>query len=148
MHAETVTKTTPAFERLVLFDGECAVCDATVQFMLDRDREGRFHYAPLQGDTAQEIMARHPEIPRDLDSIIFVEKRPDGTEQVTWHSTAILKMAAGLGGAWGALSALRVVPWWLRDPFYRGFAAIRYRVFGKLESCRMPEPEWEQRFLP
>jgi predicted DCC family thiol-disulfide oxidoreductase YuxK len=148
MQAESLTTAESDVERLVLFDGICAVCDATVQFLLDHDPEGRFHYAPLQGDTAQAVLARHPEIPRDLDSIIFVEKRPDGTEQVSWHSTAILRMAAGLGGPWGWLHALRIVPRWLRDPFYRGFAAVRYRVFGKLESCRMPEPEWEQRFLP
>ena len=148
MHAEPATNVEPEFERLVLYDGVCAVCDATVQFLLDRDTEGLFHFAPLQGDTAQAVLARHPEVPRDLDSILYVEKRPAGTEQVSWHSTAVLRMVAELPGGWQLLGALRVVPWWLRDPFYRGFAAVRYRVFGKLEACRLPEPEWEPRFLP
>jgi predicted DCC family thiol-disulfide oxidoreductase YuxK len=133
--------------RVVLFDGVCAVCDATVQFVLDRDPEGRFHFAPLQGPTAAEVFARHPEIPKGLDSILLVETDPSGVERVTWHSTAILRLCAGLGGAWGALGALRFVPALLRDPFYRAFAAIRYRVFGTLESCRIPKPEEASRFL-
>ncbi|MFK7929184.1 MAG: thiol-disulfide oxidoreductase DCC family protein [Myxococcota bacterium] len=134
------------FTRLVLFDGECAVCDATVQFVLDRDPEGRFHFAPLQGETAQAVLSRHPIIPRDLDSLIFVQRRPDGSEAVSWHSAAVIGIAEGLGGGFALATALRAIPSFLRDPFYRGFAAMRYKLFGRNDSCRMLEPEWEARF--
>lgn len=133
--------------RVVLFDGVCAVCDATVQFVLDRDPAGTFHFAPLQGPTAAAVIARHPEIPPKLDSILLVETAPDGTERVTWHSAAILGLATGLGGGWRVFGIFRLVPAFLRDPFYRAFAAVRYRVFGQLESCRMPKPGEETRFL-
>lgn len=138
----------PVFERLVLFDGVCAVCDATVQWILDHDPERRFHFAPLQGPTAAEVLARHPEIPANLDSIVFIEVGPGGVERATWHSTAILRMASALRAPWRWLAVFLVVPRFLRDPFYRAFAAIRYRVFGKLESCRLPDPGTEDRFLP
>lgn len=143
-HAEPVE---PDFQRLVLFDGVCAVCDASVQWILDHDPDGLFHFAPLHSDLAQSILARHPELPDKLDSIVLVEKRPDGTERVSWYSAAILSIAARLGLPWSLVAAARVVPQGLRDPFYRGFAKVRYRVFGKLDRCRLPEPEWESRFL-
>jgi predicted DCC family thiol-disulfide oxidoreductase YuxK len=137
-----------AFERLVLFDGVCAVCDATVQWILDHDPDGLFHFAPLQGETAAAVLARHPELPADLDSIVLIEVGAGGAERASWHSAAILRIAGSLRAPWRLLSVFQVVPWFLRDPFYRGFAAIRYRVFGKLESCRMPDPGTEDRFLP
>lgn len=140
--------TTPAFERLVLFDGVCAVCDATVQWILDHDPDNKFHFSPLQGETARAVLDRHPEIPEDLDSIILVWRLSDGSEQVAWYSTAMLNIAGELPAPWRYLTVFRVVPRVLRDPFYRGFASIRYRVFGKFESCRMPDPEVEERFLP
>lgn len=93
------------------------------------------------------VLARHPELPRDLDSLVLVDQRPDGSEVVTWHSSAVIGIAERLGGGWALASALRVIPAVLRDPFYRAFAAVRYKVFGRLDSCRIPEADWEARFL-
>lgn len=137
----------PSFERLVLYDGVCAVCDRTVQFILDHDPEGRFHFAALDSDIARRVLARHPEIPEDLDSIIVIERLPDGSERASWHTTATLRIAESLPAPWRWARAGLLVPRVLRDPFYKGFAAVRYRVFGRLDSCRIPEPEWESRFL-
>jgi len=134
-------------ERLLLFDGVCAVCDATVQWVLDRDPGALFHFAPLQGETAASVLARHPELPANLDSLVLVERLPDGTERISWYSTAILRVAAELPAPWSWLRAALIVPAIVRDPFYRAFAKVRYRVFGKLESCRVPEPDTQDRFL-
>lgn len=134
--------------RLLLFDGVCAVCDATVQWVLDHDPAGAFHFAPLQGETAAAVRARHPEWPSELDSLVLVEQTPSG-ERLTWHSDAIVGLGRGLGGLYGALAAIaRLYPRWFRDPAYRTFARIRYRVFGRLEACRIPEPAQAARFLP
>ncbi|MCB9673641.1 MAG: DUF393 domain-containing protein [Alphaproteobacteria bacterium] len=132
-------------DRLVLFDGDCAVCDRTVQFLLDRDPEGRLAYAPLQGDAASGILERHPWL-RDLDTLVFVEQTPDG-ERVSVHSHAVFGIMGELPGAWSTLRALKWVPRPLTDAGYRAFAAIRYRVFGRVEECRIPKPDEMARFL-
>lgn len=137
----------PLPRHLVLFDGVCAVCDASMQWLLTHDTGGRLHYAPLQGPTATAVRGRHPEIPASLDSIVFVTQGPQG-EQVSWHSGAILDIAAGLPAPWRWARWLRWIPAPLRDIAYRAFAAARYRVFGKLESCRIPTPDQATRFLP
>ena len=133
-------------ERLVLFDGECAVCDATVQFLLDRDPDGVLHYAPLQGETAAGIVARHPWL-ADLDTLVLIENA-GADERVRVHSHAIFHMLRALGGPWSAVSWLRMVPQPLTDLGYRTFAALRYRLFGRLEECRIPRPEEVGRFHP
>src|SRR5688500_9873690 len=133
--------------QLLLFDGECAMCDATVQWVLDHDRKGVFSFAPLQGETAKAVVARHPELPPTLDSLILVQQTPGG-ELVRYHSDAVLGLARGLGGAWRVLGAVRLLPRFLRDPWYRMLARNRYRLFGKLEGCRVPQPGEAERFLP
>mgnify|MGYP002039438577 CR=1 FL=1 len=144
MSSATEREELPPF--LLLFDGECAVCDRTVQFLLDRDPTGKLSFAPLQGSTAQAVKARHPEWPDDLDSLVLVIQRPEG-EQLLFYSTAVLRAVGELGGVLGALCrAILLLPRILRDPLYRAFARIRYRVFGKVEACRLPRPGEAERF--
>src|SRR5262245_17251873 len=54
---------------IVLFDGACAFCNRAVDWLLRRDPEGRLRFAPLQGETAARLRARHPEIPAALETI-------------------------------------------------------------------------------
>lgn len=133
---------------LVLYDGLCGFCDATVSWLLRHDPEGRFRFAPLQGETAAALLARHPEVPADLDSIILVEAGPDGAERLSWHSTAAFRIGARLDQPWRALSWLRVLPRFLTDLGYRAFARIRYYIWGRREACRIPTPAERTRFLP
>ncbi|MES2641522.1 MAG: DCC1-like thiol-disulfide oxidoreductase family protein [Myxococcota bacterium] len=142
------SSTTPALTGpIVLYDGLCGFCDASVQWILRTDTSARYRFAALQGDTAAAILARHPEIPQGLDSILLVE--PDGTgERVSWHSAAIFRLCAGLPGPWRALAWLGFLPRFLTDLGYRAFARIRYLVWGRRESCRIPSPGERARFLP
>lgn len=133
---------------VVLYDGECGVCDASVSWLLAHDPAGRFRYAPLQGDTAAELRARHPELPADLDSVVYVEPLPEGGERLSWRSEALFRIARNLPGAWRALAWLAVFPRALTDLAYRAFAHIRYLVAGRKEACRVPSVAERRRFLP
>ena len=136
----------PLPPRLILFDGICAVCNSGMRWILDHERPGTFHYAPLQGDTAAGIRARHPEWPDALDSIVYVEQTPDG-ERISWHTDALLHICAALPAPWSWLRFLRVIPAFLRDIAYRAFAAVRYRIFGTVDTCRIPQEHELARFL-
>ena len=49
---------------------------------------------------------------------------------------------------WNVLAAIaRIVPRTLRDVVYRFVARNRYRVFGKYETCMLPDPNQRHRFL-
>lgn len=136
--------TTP--ELVLLYDGECAFCDRTVQTVLRHDRVGTMKFAPLQGDFAAAVMDRHPWL-KGLDSLVLVEGPGTDRERVRVHSAAALGVARYLGGWWTLLRPLWLVPRPLRDWGYRLFARNRYRLFGKADACRVPSPAVRARFL-
>ncbi|HVU03077.1 MAG TPA: thiol-disulfide oxidoreductase DCC family protein [Polyangiaceae bacterium] len=126
---------------VVLFDGVCNVCNAAVNFIIDRDAAGKYAFASLQSDVGKKLLAEHG-VPPDLDTIALVE---DGAAYT--HSEAVLRVAKGLDGAWPLLFSLVVLPRPVRDAAYRYFAKNRYAWFGKRESCRVPTPDVRRRFL-
>jgi predicted DCC family thiol-disulfide oxidoreductase YuxK len=128
---------------IVLFDGVCNLCSRSVQFIIQRDPAGRFHFASLQSPLGEELRARLGIDPQIIDSVILLE------EGERWYkeSDAALRIARGLGGAWKALWVLRVIPRPVRDGLYRLIARNRYRWFGKQETCWLPTPELRGRFL-
>ena len=126
---------------VVLFDGRCNLCDASVRFIIDHDARDVFHFAPLQSSVADELLKDCPEA-RNTDSVVLVE----GGRCYT-HSTAALRIAGRLRGRWSLLAYLRVVPRPLRDVIYNLVARNRHRWFGRREHCRIPTPEEQRRFL-
>jgi predicted DCC family thiol-disulfide oxidoreductase YuxK len=131
----------------VLFDGVCVFCNGAVRWLLARDPHAQLRYAPLQGETAATLRARHPEIPEALETFVYVEPGPDG-ERVFLRSDALLRVLVRLGKPWRWLAVLRVLPRGLRDAAYLAFARARYRLFGRLDACALPSPDEKARFLP
>ena len=137
-----------AAERLVLFDGVCGFCHGSVRWILRRDREGRLHFAPLQGATADALRRRHPEIPASVDAIAFVHASAGG-ERVWLRSAAVFRILRELPAPWRWLAALRwLAPVALYDRVYDAFARRRFRWFGRLAACPVPPAAVRARFLP
>ncbi len=137
---------TDAPGKLVLYDGVCGLCDKSVQWLLAHDPEGALRFAPLQGPTAAAIRARHPEVPDEIATIVFVENDGAG-ERVYLRSRAAFRIAGHLPGAVRFLAWLRVFPRFLTDFVYRVVASLRYRIWGKLDQRRVPTPAERARFL-
>ncbi len=132
---------------VLLYDGLCGFCDGTVQFILRHDRRGTLKFATLQGEFARGVIERHPEL-AGVDSLVLVERdATSGEEKVYVRSAGALEVARYLGGAWQLARAVGIVPRFLRDWAYDGFARIRYRVFGRYDSCPIPTPEQRARFI-
>jgi predicted DCC family thiol-disulfide oxidoreductase YuxK len=133
---------------LVLFDGVCVLCDSSMRWLVDADRGGRLCFAPLQGETANTVFGRHPEVTGDLSSVVYVRDYGGPHETLYLRSDAAAAIFRDLGGAYRWLALFRVLPRFLRDAAYDWIAAHRYRWFGKLDACRLPEKGAENRFLP
>lgn len=128
---------------IVLFDGVCNLCNGTVQFIIDRDPEGRFAFASLQSRIARELLAAHGrDAAADPETVLLIE---DGV--VYDRSTAALRIARRLRGAARLTYPLAIVPRGVRDAMYRVVASNRYRWFGRREVCRVPTAENRGRFL-
>lgn len=127
---------------LVLYDGVCGFCNASIQFIVKRDPLREFHFAPLQGETAAALRLRHPEIPTDIDTVVLVEG-----PNVYLRSDAAFRIAARLPGPVSWLRWFGVLPRFVTDFGYGIVAAVRYRLFGKLETCPIPSKAQRSRFL-
>lgn len=134
-------KLRPDNRSIVLFDGICNLCDASANFIIDHDPEGKFAFAPLQSPTGQELLRRFG-LPENLQSIALVE---DG--QCFTKSSAALRIARRLSGLWPMAYAFVVVPSAWRDVGYDWIARNRYRWFGTRDRCRLPTLRIAERFL-
>jgi predicted DCC family thiol-disulfide oxidoreductase YuxK len=92
-------------------------------------------------------MTRHGVDPHDLDTVYVVKDHGQTNERLLARSDAILFMLSQLGGIWKLSGVGRVLPRTLRDVVYKIVARNRYRVFGKHESCLLPEPKHRAKFL-
>lgn len=127
---------------IVLFDGVCNFCNASVNFVIERDKAGYFKFAPLQSEIGEELSAKHGIDKIDTDSVIVVEH-----DKAYTHSSGALRIAKRLDGIWSLLYIFVMVPKPIRDFFYKVFAKNRYRWFGRQDACMMPTPEIRARFL-
>jgi len=137
----------PEPEHVVLYDGDCGLCHRTVQWILAADPRGLFHFAPLQGATAAALRIRHPGLPGDLDTVLYVD-RSTGAERVFVRSEAIFRVCDRLGRRPAWLGAARRLPRWLTDLAYRAVARSRHHLSRTLAPCPLPPPEARARFLP
>jgi predicted DCC family thiol-disulfide oxidoreductase YuxK len=129
-------------EAIVLFDGVCNLCSASVNFAIDRDPRGRIKFASLQSPLGQQLLTEHGLSTTDFDSMVLIT----GGRAYT-RSSAGLRMLSKLRMPWPLVYPLLVVPAPLRNLVYRLIAHNRYRWFGRQEQCRVPTPELRERFL-
>lgn len=127
---------------VIFFDGFCNLCNGAVQFILKHDRKGVFRLAALQSDVAKAYLKQKNLGNIGKDSIVLLE---DG--KVYTRSTAALRIARRLSGAWVVLYGFILVPAVIRDYFYDLVAKNRYRVWGKRDSCMLPDANNRKRFL-
>lgn len=139
----------PSDKLLVFYDGLCGFCDHTVQFILERDRgQDRFLFAPLQSALAERVLPKHGKDPKDLNTLYLLSDAGLPTEKVFQKSEAARRIALALGGSRKFLAALiGIFPRPIRDWGYDRIAQVRYRLFGKRESCRIPSKEDRAKFL-
>lgn len=129
--------------RLILYDGVCHFCAASVRFLLRHDAQARFHFAPLQSALGQQLCAEHGLNQHNFDTFVYAR---DGLP-LRIRSDAALAVASDLGWPWKALAVLRLIPRPLRDALYDVIAKNRYRWFGQSDTCLLPTPEQRARFL-
>jgi predicted DCC family thiol-disulfide oxidoreductase YuxK len=127
---------------VILFDGYCNLCSESVDFVIERDPRAHFLLAALQSDAGKQLLRRHGRSIVGPDTVILIERG-----RLYEKSTAALRIARRLRGAWPLLYAFILVPRFLRDAVYDGIARNRTRWFGRRETCRLATPDVAARFL-
>lgn len=132
----------PGCRGIVFYDGDCGLCQSSVQWLLRVDRSRRLRFAPLAGLTAAAFLEPRW---RQLDSLVYLKR--DQPQDPLDRSGAVGAILQDVGRGWQVLGALRWVPKPWRDGVY-GFIARRRHRWGRPASCRLPSADERSRFLP
>ena len=143
MNKRTVMKSN---EPLVLFDGVCNLCSASVQFIIKHDRKEQFRFAALQSPIGKKITSKSGGSSNTrntkLDSVLLQHNN-----QIYRKSSAALHTLKLLGGIWSVLYVFIIIPAPIRDAVYDFIGKRRYRWFGKKDQCWLPDKSLKKRFL-
>lgn len=128
---------------IILFDGYCNLCNASVNFVIKHDKKKHFLLTSLQSDATKNILLQLAQKSfKNFDSVVLVSN-----QRVYYQSDAALRIAKNLDGFVKLFYIFMIVPKPLRDMAYNYIAKNRYKWFGKKETCRLPTQEDFDRFL-
>ncbi len=126
----------------VLYDGDCALCDATVRFVLANDPSAHFRFAAIGSAAGARILGAFGRLAATTTSIVVIDAA--GLHE---RSGAALRIARGLRRPWCWFAVLAIVPAGMRDRLYDLVARNRYRWFGRRVACELPSAAERARFI-
>jgi len=133
----------PKNKKIILFDGVCNLCNSSINYVIDHDKNDVFRFVSLQSDLGKTIQDYLGIENTSLDTIILYI--PDEAYYI--KSTAALKVINEFSGVWKLTQLLLILPSPIRDLVYNYVAKNRYKWYGKENSCRIPTPELKTKFL-
>jgi hypothetical protein len=131
-----------ANENILLFDGVCNLCNASVQWILLRDKKRVFKFAALQSETGAALLQQFGRESGSLDTATLISGN-----HLFLRSDAALEICRRLGGIYSLAVVFKIIPRFIRNRVYDWVARNRYRWFGQQEQCMLPRPEWKDRFV-
>lgn len=130
-------------DSVIVFDGVCVLCSRWVDFVLRRDRHGRYKFAAMQTASGRSLLSQHGVDPDDPLSFLLLADGAGYTD-----TDAIVRILRSFGRGWRFVALLAsIVPRFIRDPLYRWIARHRYRLFGRRSTCVVPTADVADRFL-
>jgi len=133
----------PKDKKIILFDGVCNLCDASVQFIIKHDAKDIFRFVAIQSELGQEIIKYLGIDTSKTDSIILYEP---GIAYY-YKAEAALRIARELKSWHSILYGFMFIPDGIKNSVYDYVAKNRYKWYGKKESCMIPTPELKAKFL-
>jgi len=127
----------------VVFDGDCALCGWAVGFIAARDPAHRFRFVAADTPIGHLVLAQHgATFVGGASSVVLIEGA-----RVSTRSTAALRVARKLSGAWPLAATFLVIPAPIRNAIYDWIARHRYAWFGRRDTCAVPTAEVRARLL-
>jgi predicted DCC family thiol-disulfide oxidoreductase YuxK len=133
----------PSGKKIILFDGVCNLCEASIVYVIKHDKKDNFRFVALQSDLGQRIVKHIGINSNHLESVVLYEP---GISYY-YKSSAVLEIAKGLSGIFTWATLFQILPTVLRDYVYDYVATNRYKWYGKKEACLVPTPELLAKFL-
>lgn len=127
---------------IILFDGVCNFCNASVNFLIKQDKKNVLRFAALQSKAGQQLAEKYDLPKENFDSFVLIDEG-----KIYTQSTAGLRAYGKLPSIWKWTQIFWIVPKFFRNAVYDFVAKNRYKWFGKKDECMIPTPEVRSRFL-
>ena len=124
---------------VIIYDGICVLCNKYIKWVLDKDKENLFLISNLQSKFTEE---KFPEL-RKIDSVAVIKKNGE----IVQKSKAVNHILKSINRLILLRTILNILPLSISNFFYDIVAKSRYNMFGKYDSCQLPEPEYKSRFI-
>lgn len=131
--------TEPGSGPIMLYDGDCGMCSAIVQFVLKREASPAFRFVALQSDEGRHLSGRYG-VPDDMSTAAVIHD-----DSALLRSDAVLFAFRLLRQPWRTVGTLTWIPRPVRDAVYRVIARYR-RLLGPPRSCVLPDAATRGRF--
>ena len=133
----------PENKKIIIFDGVCNLCIASVQFIIKHDRADVFRFASNQSLLGKEIIKKSNIDILKTDSIILFDLKQGAFTE----AKAAFYIAKELNGIYHYIYYLKIIPKKLANFAYKFIAKNRYKWFGKTNSCLIPSDRLKAKFL-
>jgi len=125
----------------MVFDGVCVLCSGAVRFILRHEKSPDFAFATVQSALGQRVLAAVGQPPDGNDSVVVI-----AGGRYYLKSDATVRLARQLKAPWSWYALIRFLPRSLRDWLYDRLAQNRYSIFGRYDTCMVPDPDLRRRF--
>ena len=128
-----------SYKNIIFYDDNCVLCNHSIQFLIKKDLQNQFVFAPLQGKLAKKSIDLI--YIKKLDSFVVLS---NGNSYVKGRAIKFIIQN---------LKTLSFYEWVLFIPnpildlVYSFIGKIRYKVFGKSKNCLYLNKKIKNRFI-
>ena len=128
-------------KHIIFFDGVCNMCNSFVRLIIKLDYKELFVFCPISSKKGQKIINKFNLELKNIDSIILLKNN-----KITLKSEAVIEILVSLNLFFRFFLILKILPSKLLDLIYDFIAKYRYKLFGRKESCIIPDEKYKSRF--
>ena len=124
---------------IVVFDGVCVLCNRFFNWLIKNDKDEKFMYTNFQSDFSKKNNLKLKEI----NSVAVIKTNGEKIYKVQ----AVYYILKKIDRYFIVQILLKLLPLFLTNICYDIIANFRYRIFGKYETCIIPNENVRKNFI-
>ena len=124
---------------IVVFDGVCVLCNKFFNWLIKNDKDEKFMYTNFQSDFSKKNNLKL----KDINSVAVIKTNGEKIYKVE----AVYYILKKIDRYFIVQILLKLLPLFLTNICYDLIANFRYRIFGKYETCIIPNENVRKNFI-
>ena len=124
---------------IVVFDGVCVLCNRFFNWLIKNDKDEKFMYTNFQSDFSKKNNLKL----KDINSVAVIKTNGEKIYKVQ----AVYYILKKIDRYFIIQILLKLLPLFLTNICYDLIANFRYRIFGKYETCIIPNENVRKNFI-